>query len=47
MKGEAVWISLECARTMSWVSVDDLLLVCGKVMIPHLFLPPVPFFRTY
>jgi protein FAM50 len=40
-KGEAVWLFLERARRMSgrreWlrVSVDDLLLVRGEVIIPH------------
>jgi len=49
-KGEAVWLFLEHARGMSgrreWlrVSVDDLLLVHGKVIIPHVFLPPLPSF---
>ena len=50
-KGEAVWLFLERARRMSgrreWlrVSVDDLLLVRGEVIIPHVFLLalPVPF----
>jgi protein FAM50 len=42
-KGEAVWLFLERARRMSgrreWlrVSVDDLLLVRGEVIIPHHF----------
>ena len=48
-KGEAVSLFLERARGMSgrreWlrVSVDDLLLVRGEVIIPHVFLPPLPF----
>jgi len=49
-KGEAVWLFLERARRMSgrreWlrVSVDDLLLVRGEVIIPHVSLPPLPSF---
>ena len=52
-KGEAVWLFLERARRMSgrreWlrVSVDDLLLVRGEVIIPHVGSPylslPLPF----
>ena len=47
-KGEAVWLFLERARRMSerceWfsVSVDDLLIVRGELIIPHVFLPPLP-----
>jgi len=48
--GEAVWLFLERARTMSRhrerlrVSADDLLLVRGEVIIPHVFLSPLPSF---
>jgi len=47
-KREAVWLFLERSRRMSgrreWlrVSVDDLLLDCGEVIIPPVFLPPLP-----
>ena len=47
-KGEAVWLFLKRARRMSerweWfsVSVDDLLIVRGELIIPHVFLPPLP-----
>ena len=47
-KGETVWLFLERARRMSggreWlrVSLDDLLLFRVEVIIPHLFLPPLP-----
>jgi len=47
-KGEAVSLFLECARRMSGrreslrISVDDLLLVRGEVIIPHVFLLPLP-----
>ena len=47
-KGEAVWLFLERAGGMSGcreslrVSVEDLLLVRGEVIIPHVFLPPLP-----
>ena len=46
-KGEAVRLFLERARRMSgrreWLrlSVDDFLLVCGEVIIPHVFLAPL------
>jgi len=47
-KGEAVWLFRECTMRMSggreWlrVAVDDFLLVGGQVIIPHVFLPPLP-----
>jgi len=49
-KGEAVWLFLERARRMSgrreWLSfsVDDLMFVRGELIIPHIFLPPLPLF---
>ena len=49
-KGEVVWLFLERARRIAgcreWLSfsVDDLLFVRGELIIPHVFLPPLPLF---